>query len=257
MKSGSESVSEGTDPACVLTLMTGSGPDVRGRGERSPRRTAPAAFSELPDSLACSRVYRVAVGHNGARVRGGLTPRGSGVPFSRRCNGDRSSVGEAMGKHSKPAYELAEADGPARDAPAMPDAQLSGYRAAVDDLVTEAIRKLGLADPPAAGEFVGERLSRGQFAPILSRLNGGPHAAALRLVTELRRFRPSDRGAGDVWSFARIMLLSQIDSVWWGETAPFSTDADVMQSAELGDLPPLKAAGVLRFQYREQPTQLA
>ncbi|HXP56093.1 MAG TPA: DUF5715 family protein [Streptosporangiaceae bacterium] len=162
-----------------------------------------------------------------------------------------------MGKHSKPAYELAEADGPARDAPAMPDAQLSGYRAAVDDLVTEAIRKLGLADPPAAGEFVGERLSRGQFAPILSRLNGGPHAAALRLVTELRRFRPSDRGAGDVWSFARIMLLSQIDSVWWGDTAPFSTDAEVVQSAELVDLPPLKAAGVLRFQYREQPTQLA
>ena len=57
--------------------------------------------------------------------------------------------------------------------------------------LSEAIRKLGLADPPAAGEFVGERLSRGQFAPILSRLTGGPHAAALRLVTELRRFRPS------------------------------------------------------------------
>jgi hypothetical protein len=53
-----------------------------------------------------------------------------------------------MGKHSKPAYELAETDGPG--ASAIPDVRLSGYRAAVDDLVTEGIRKLGLADPSAA-----------------------------------------------------------------------------------------------------------
>jgi hypothetical protein len=129
-----------------------------------------------------------------------------------------------MGKHSKPAYELAETDGPG--ASAIPDVRLSGYRAAVDDLVTEGIRKLGLADPSAAGAFVGERLSHGQFAPILSRLNGGRPAAAARLAAELGRFRPSDHGAGGVWSFARIMLLSQIDTAWWAEacfSAPMPT----------------------------------
>ena len=162
-----------------------------------------------------------------------------------------------MGKHSKPAYELAEADYPVPGASIVPDVQLSGYRAAVDDLVTEGIRKLGLADPPVAGEFVGGGLSRDQFAPVLSRLGGGPHAAARRLAAELHRFRPSARGAGDLWSFARIMLLSQIDSLWWGETRPFSTDADVTRSAELVDLPLLKTAGLLRFQYREQPAGLA
>ena len=60
-----------------------------------------------------------------------------------------------------------------------------------------------------------------------------------------------------MWSFARILLLSQIDTVWWGGTAHFGTDADVMGSAELVDLPPLHAAGVLRFQYHEQPAGLA
>lgn len=162
-----------------------------------------------------------------------------------------------MGKHSRPAYQLAEPEGPRRGSLIAPDAQLPGYRAAVDELVTEASRTLGQADPSAAGAFVGERLGHRQFAPVLSRLSGGPDAAAAYLAAELCRFRPSDRGAGDVWSFARIVLLSQIDTAWWGGTVPFGTDADVTRSAELVDLAPLKAAAVLRFQFREQPAGLA
>jgi hypothetical protein len=138
-----------------------------------------------------------------------------------------------------------------------PDVQLPGYRAAVDDLVTEASRTLGSAEPPAVGAFVGERLGRREFAPVLSQLSGGPGGAAANLAAELGRFQPSERGTGDVWSFARIMLLSQIDTMWWGETVPFGSDADVTQSAELIDLPPLRAAAVLGFQYREQSAGLA
>ena len=167
-----------------------------------------------------------------------------------------------MGKHSRPAFPHAEPDIPGPDvpgpaAPIVLDAQLPGYRAAVDDLVTEASRTLGSAEPPAVSAFVGDRLGRREFAPVLSRLSGGPAAAVEYLAAELSRFRPSDRGAGDVWSFARIMLLSQIDTMWWGGIRPFGGDADVTQSAELVDLPPLKAAAALGFQYREQAAGLA
>jgi hypothetical protein len=162
-----------------------------------------------------------------------------------------------MGKHSRPAGQRAEPDFPGPGAPIAPDARLPAYRAAVDDLVTEASRTLGSAEPPAVGAFVGERLGRREFAPVLSQLSGGPAAAAEYLAAELGRFRPSDRGTGDVWSFARIMLLSQIDTMWWGATRPFGGDADVTQSAELVDLPMLKAAAVLGFQYREQAAGLA
>jgi hypothetical protein len=162
-----------------------------------------------------------------------------------------------MGKHSRPACQGAEPDFPGPGALIAPDADLPGYRAAVDDLVTELSRTLGSAEPPAVGAFVGERLGHREFAPVLSHLSGGPGATAEHLAAELGRFWPSDRGTGDVWSFARIMLLSQIDTMWWGETTPFGGDADVTQSAELVDLPPLKAAAVLGFQYREQPGGLA
>jgi hypothetical protein len=162
-----------------------------------------------------------------------------------------------MGKHSRPACQAAEPDFLGPGALIAPDADLPGYRAAVDDLVTEVSRTLGSGDPPAVGAFVGERLGHREFAPVLSQLSGGPGAAAEHLAAELGRFRPSDRGTGDVWSFARIMLLSQIDTMWWGETMPFGGDADVTQSAELVDLPPLEAAAVLGFQYREQPGGLA
>ncbi|MBV9795778.1 MAG: hypothetical protein JO016_17770 [Actinobacteria bacterium] len=141
--------------------------------------------------------------------------------------------------------------------PGALETQLPEYRAAVDDLVTEASRRPALADPPAAAAFVGERLGYHPFAPVLSRLNGGPPAVAQHLAAELRRFRPSDRGTGDLWSFARIVLLSQIDTAWWSETTPFGRDADVTGSGDLVDLAPLQAAGLLRFEYREQSAGLA
>ena len=162
-----------------------------------------------------------------------------------------------MGKHSRPAYPRPEPDLPAAGALIAPDTQLLGYRAAVEDLVTGGSRTLGPADPAEVGAFVGERLGGRQFAAVLSQLRGGPAAAAEYLAAELGRYQPSERGAGDVWSFARIMLLSQIDTMWWGETAPFGADADVTRSAELVDLPRLKGAAGLLFQYREQPAGLA
>jgi hypothetical protein len=57
-------------------------------------------------------------------------------------------------------------------------------------------------------------------------------------------------------TFIRILLLSQIDLVWWSGAAPFVSDADVLRSTELVDLRPLRSAKVLQFQYRAQPAGL-
>ena len=82
-------------------------------------------------------------------------------------------------------------------------------------------------------------------------------AVTARLVREIRNYQPSARSsASDLPTFIRILLLSQIDSVWWSGTIPFASDTDVLCSTELVDLQPLRSAEVLQFQYRAQPAGL-
>jgi Family of unknown function (DUF5715) len=139
---------------------------------------------------------------------------------------------------------------------ALSNSQLLGYRAAVSDLVKEA-SGLGPADLAAAGRLVAGRLGQPEFAPVLSRLDGGVNAAAARLMREIRNYRPSVRSsASDLPTFIRILLLSQIDSAWWSGTAPFVSDTDVLRSTELVDLMPLRSAKTLQFQYRAQSASL-
>ena len=140
---------------------------------------------------------------------------------------------------------------------ALSSAQLLGYRAAVTDLVREASRSLGPADLVAAERLVAGRLGQQELACVLSRLDGGVDAAAVRLMREIRNYRPSVRSsASDLPTFVRILLLSQIDSVWWSGTAPFVSDTDVLRSTELVDLTPLRSAKTLQFQYRAQSSGL-
>ena len=140
---------------------------------------------------------------------------------------------------------------------ALLDARLLGYRAAVDDLVKEAARHPGSSGLPASEELVARRLGQPELATVLSCLDGGVDAAAARLNGEIRNYQPSVRSsASDLPALVRIFLLSQIDSVWWQGTAPFVSHADVLCSAELVDLQPLRSAEMLQFQYRAQPAGL-
>ena len=140
---------------------------------------------------------------------------------------------------------------------ALLDARLLGYRAAVDDLVKEAARHPGSSGLPASEELVARRLGQPELASVLSCLDGGVDAAAARLNGEIRNYQPSVRSsASDLPALVRIFLLSQIDSVWWQGTAPFVSHADVLCSAELVDLQPLRSAEMLQFQYRAQPAGL-
>jgi hypothetical protein len=140
---------------------------------------------------------------------------------------------------------------------ALPRSQLLGYRAAVDDLVKEAGRQPRPSDLPAAEGLIVKRLEQPEFAAVLSRLDGGMDMVVGRLVHEIRNYQPSVRSsAGDLPTFIRIFLLSQIDSIWWARTVPFASDADVLCSTELVDLRPLRSARMLQFQYRAQPAGL-
>jgi hypothetical protein len=139
----------------------------------------------------------------------------------------------------------------------LPNSLLLSYRAAVEDLVKEAGTCPRSPDSSAVEGVVARRIGQPEITAVLSYLDGGADAAAARLIRELRNYQPDARSsASDLPTFIRILLLSQIDSAWWGGTTPFTSDADVLSSTELVDLSPLRSAKVLEFQYRAQPAGL-
>lgn len=134
---------------------------------------------------------------------------------------------------------------------------LPSYRAMVDGVVDEATRLSRPSDLPVIERLVGRRLGEPELTALLSHLDGGADTAADRLLGELRNYQPDGRSsASDLPTFIRVLLLSQIDSAWWGGTMPFASDADVLSAPELVDLGPLTSANKLAFQYRTQPTGL-
>ena len=162
-----------------------------------------------------------------------------------------------MAKHARSVCRLDASEAVAQVASILSNSQLLEYRAAVDDLVMEASRRLVPSDLLTAETFVVERLGQSEFTPVLSRLDGGADTVIARLTGEIRNYRPSVRSsASDLPAFIRIFLLSQIDSAWWSGMAPFVSDIDVLRSTELVDLTPLRSAKVLQFQYRSQSAGL-
>jgi hypothetical protein len=139
----------------------------------------------------------------------------------------------------------------------LPNSLLLDYRAAVEDLVEQAGRHPRASEVSAVEGFAARRLAQSEFGAVLSRLDGQGEAATAGLIREIRDYRANERSSStDFATFIRILLLSQIDSVWWSGTTPFTSDADVLGSTELVDLGPLKSANVLEFQYRAQPAGL-
>ena len=141
--------------------------------------------------------------------------------------------------------------------PVLSNSRLSSYRAAVGDIAREADTRLRPFGPFSAESFVGEHLGRPEFASVLSRAEGGVDAVAARLTREIDNYRPSPRSsASNLPTCIRILLLSQIDAVWWSGATPFVSDTDVLGSSDLVDLSPLRSAKMLQFQYRTQATRL-
>jgi hypothetical protein len=144
-----------------------------------------------------------------------------------------------------------------QSSPVLTDSMLAGYRGAVDELVDDLSEHPGASEPAMVEELVAKRLPEPEFSAVLSRLDEGANAATARISADIRSFRPNAyNSASDLVAFLRIILLSQIDSAWWRGTYPFACDADVIGSAELVDLGPLRSAGRLSFGYRAQPAGL-
>lgn len=154
----------------------------------------------------------------------------------------------------KAEYSLATLRGKLPAPSPLPNSLLLGYRQAVEELVEEARGHARPSGPPAVEGLVARRLGQPEFSAVFAHLGDGVDAAAAYLAREVRDYRPAARSsASDLPTFIRILLLSQIDSVWWRGAIPFASDADVLSSTELVDLRPLRSAKMLEFRYRAQP----
>jgi hypothetical protein len=130
---------------------------------------------------------------------------------------------------------------------------LTAYRAAVADLLVEIAGRAGPDDVSKAERVVAERIAEPEFAAVLSATPNGMDEAAGRLLREVRNYQPSTRSsAADLTAHVRIHLSAQIEIMWWGRSAGYRTDADLLGCAELVDLEALRRRGQLRFRYRRQ-----
>ncbi|WP_249522406.1 hypothetical protein [Modestobacter marinus] len=122
--------------------------------------------------------------------------------------------------------------------------ELVRYRRAVAELVDDL-------PGAAASSVVLAAARRPEVCAVLSHLPGGAPAALERLAEEVRCFRPSPRSnAATAARMARIVLLQQVDVVWYGTVPPFADTEAVLGAAELTSLAALRRRGQLRFHYR-------
>ena len=134
---------------------------------------------------------------------------------------------------------------------------LTRYREAVTDLLIEMASHTGPEDLAKAEKVLTERLADAEFAPVLAASPEGCPAAVDRLLREVRHYQPQARNcAADLTAHIRIHLFALIDVMWWGSTRAFVTDSDLLHSAELADLEPLRRRGELHFRYRRQARTL-
>jgi len=134
---------------------------------------------------------------------------------------------------------------------------LARYRDAVADLLIEIAGHTGPEDLAKAEKVLTERLGDAEFAPVLAASPEGRPAAIDRLLREVRHYQPQARNcAADLVAHIRIHLFALIDVMWWGSTRAFVTDSDLLHSAELADLEPLRRRGELHFRYRRQARTL-
>ena len=129
-------------------------------------------------------------------------------------------------------------------------ARLLQQRRASIDAVYETLEDLGdAADPGTVGTVVADALDQPSLG-FLSTLEGGSERLVAQSVEEFRRFVPSaasnaSSGAGLV----RILLLQNVELLWWDDEPDFATDADVRAAAELVDLVTERRRGRVAFSF--------
>ena len=129
------------------------------------------------------------------------------------------------------------------DAPPSSDA-LVAYRDAVARVV------VGLDGPHLRARAAAEP----DLLAVLDALPGGAEAVLARLEADALAFRPGPRSNVRTRAeHVRLLLLQQIDVLWWSaERAPrpFADDAAVLACRDLVSLAALRGRGTLGFHYR-------
>ena len=127
-------------------------------------------------------------------------------------------------------------------------AELLKQRRASIDAVYEELRALG---PNAPGEQVAIVVRSALELPMLdflASLRGGTERLVTQSVEEYSRFIPSaSSNASSAAGLVRILLLQNVDLVWWDDVPDFETMADIKASKDLLDLVALRRSGRVGF----------
>ncbi len=121
-------------------------------------------------------------------------------------------------------------------------------RASIDD-VYEALEALGPgAHPDKVADLVRDALEHPTLG-FLSELPGGTERLVTQSVEDYVRFTPNPASnAQSAAGLVRILLLQNVDLLWWDDEPDFATAADI-DRAGLLDLVSERAAGRVRFSF--------
>ena len=129
-------------------------------------------------------------------------------------------------------------------------ARLLKQRRASIDSVYETLEALGdRADSTKVAAVVADALDHPSLG-FLSLLEGGADRLVAQSVAEYSRFVASEAcNANSAAGLVRILLLQNVDLLWWDEESDFATDADVAGSPDLVDLVTERTRGNVAFSF--------
>jgi hypothetical protein len=128
---------------------------------------------------------------------------------------------------------------------------LAAFRAAVGDLLLDIAGQAGPDDAAKAEAILIERTGEPEITAVLANTPSGATDVVNRLLVEMRQFRPSPYGGvADLGALVRVVLLSQIDLVWWGHLPPYRTGRHLRAAGDLVDLEALRRRRPVAFRYR-------
>ena len=135
---------------------------------------------------------------------------------------------------------------------------VSAYHSEVDDAVAAMTVALDAgADNPTALEALDGELHGPAANLVIDRraeTRSELLAAARRELEDPKMRLPSSPKSRS--ALVRILVLHQVDAMWWSHVTPYADEAAVEDSPDLVSLPRLEKAGALRFRFAVQPESL-
>ena len=129
-------------------------------------------------------------------------------------------------------------------------------RAAIDALVFNLEQFGAHPDLDAVATTIHQGLSDPLLAD-LGQLRGGEQRLITQSFDEFERFLPSAASnASTPAGMVRILLLQNLDLLWWGDDDEYETDASITADSDLVDLRKARRAGATRFAFGVAPATI-